>query len=758
MTLTRRLIAVSVAIVLLNGTTALACGPFTLEAVFVHTVHPTYPLAEFAAGRIGVVQPSYARSYLYTAYRYLSGASFSPSEQKALVELWKHRLDFSADDNPTDWSKMWLEARKKVPGVQDRGEIDVYRAREKPNEYEFYVNCNKDSFETATKVLADRTLEYRDDSASLLSWVNAQDQVFTNCSSGNSIPDPLPADARRLAREDRAYQIAAAHFYTASFDEARKRFEEIAAEPDGTWRFVAAYMVARTLIRKASLGAAEQKQESLRAAEAQLVKILADKRFAHMHATATRLANLVRLRLHPQERLHELARVLTNKKQNDNLKQDLWDYTTLLDQNLDTGEKKTAGTTKDDDLTDWIASLQSDHSATFDHSFERWQATRSVPWLVAAVSQASAKDPRAGELTSAAIKVQPSTPAFASAQFHAVRLMMESGKNDEARSLLDQLLKDNRTQFDESSLNLLTSKRMLLARTLDEFLTYAPRVPAALSWNDDGREIPADDESVSTEMKDTKGQPRFDIDAGRVLNRQIPLALLAAAARNNSLPAPLRRDVVQAVWLRAAILGDTRTADELVPVLTSLVPELSSHLQEYLAATTPQAKKFAAIYAWLKFPGLEPVVDLGVGRRTPLQQQDSYRDNWWCTAAYVTPDKEADKEVDNESTGPPSFTAENTHPLLFLSAPEKAAAEREWNALVAPGAAPNYISQQVIQWANRMPADPRVPEALHLAVQTTRYGCTDQQTGRWSKAAFDLLHRKYPNTPWAKKTRYWFNN
>jgi len=77
---------------------------------------------------------------------------------------------------------------------------------------------------------------------------------------------------------------------------------------------------------------------------------------------------------------------------------------------------------------------------------------------------------------------------------------------------------------------------------------------------------------------------------------------------------------------------------------------------------------------------------------------------------------------------------------------------------VPKGAAPNYIAQQVIQWANRTPDDPRVPEALHLAVTTTRFGCTDENTGRASKAAYDLLHRKYPNTPWAKKTKYWFNN
>jgi outer membrane protein assembly factor BamD (BamD/ComL family) len=64
----------------------------------------------------------------------------------------------------------------------------------------------------------------------------------------------------------------------------------------------------------------------------------------------------------------------------------------------------------------------------------------------------------------------------------------------------------------------------------------------------------------------------------------------------------------------------------------------------------------------------------------------------------------------------------------------------------------------VIQWANSHPADPRVPEALHLAVKTTRYGCTDKDSARWSKAAFDVLHNKYPNSPWTKKTPYWFKD
>lgn len=756
MTRFHRLIAISLTLIFLSSTTVLACGPFTLEAVFVYTVHPAYPLEKFAGGRIGVVQPSYARSYLYAAYRHLAGLSFTPREEQALVSLWKERLEFNSGENsyPSDWNKLWLEARRKVVS-QNREEIDVYRTREKPNEYENYLNCNKDSFETAAATLNQRLAKYPADSVAMQNWVQAQDQVFSNCSSGESIPDPAPANADALMRADRAYQIAAAHFYAAHFDEARKSFEAIAADNDSPWQQTASYLVARSFVRKASLGAPEQKQESLVAAETQLKKILDDRKFAQMHAAATRLANLVRLRLHPDKRVHELGMKLAVKIENFDLKQDLWDYTMLLDGYLEADPKKPLARARFDDLTDWIVTFQSPSQASLDHSLDLWQSTKSNPWLIAALSKVDGKHAQTSELISQALNVKPTSAAFASARFHAARLLIEAGKNDEARALLDELLKSNRDQFDQSSLNLLTSKRMLLATTLTDFLAYAPRVPATLSWNDDGREVPVDDNEIEAEMKALKDQPRFDFDAGAALNEQMPLAILKEAAKNKTLAASLRRDLAQAVWLRAVILGDTQTAGELVPVVRELIPEMAPLLSAYASAATPAAKKFAAIYAWLKFPGLEPVVDIGVGRRTPLQQQDSYRDNWWCGVTYHPLDREPKEEV---ADSPVSFTSDNKQRPLFLSAAEQATAEREWKQLIGVGAAPNYIAQQVIDWSNRTPNDQRLPEALHLAVMTTRYGCTNPESGRWSKAAFDVLHRKYPHTTWAKKTPYWFKD
>jgi hypothetical protein len=95
-------------------------------------------------------------------------------------------------------------------------------------------------------------------------------------------------------------------------------------------------------------------------------------------------------------------------------------------------------------------------------------------------------------------------------------------------------------------------------------------------------------------------------------------------------------------------------------------------------------------------------------------------------------------------------------PPQFLSANERKLAEEEWSKLIASGAGPNWLGEQTIAFAKLHRDDPRIPEALHLAVQATRYGCGDKQTSGYSRAAFELLHRRYPNSEWTAKTPYWF--
>src|SRR5580765_9019622 len=69
----------------------LACGPFFTDALFVFTKHPDFPLEQFAGGKLGIVQPSWARSYLVVAFRVLSNP-LSDREAKDMTSLWNDRL------------------------------------------------------------------------------------------------------------------------------------------------------------------------------------------------------------------------------------------------------------------------------------------------------------------------------------------------------------------------------------------------------------------------------------------------------------------------------------------------------------------------------------------------------------------------------------------------------------------------------------------------------------------------------------------
>jgi hypothetical protein len=733
-----------------------ACGPFSIEAIFTFTKHPEYPLERFAAGDIGIVRPSYARSYLYVAYQYLNGGNFNQAEQHALVDLWKDRLENRGTSGEENWIQPWLTARKKaLPGAAPT--IDVYRRREKPNDYDSYLNCHQDAFENAIAALENRAKILGLENPALKQWVETQDQVFANCSEGQHIPDALPADVDGVLRSDRDYQIASANFYAGNFDVAKSQFEGIAVQAKSPWRTTAPYLVARTLIRKASLGPPETKDASLAQAEDRLNKIIQTPELNSTHDAARRLLNIVRIRLHPEEKMHELGLSLASKNGTGNLKQDLWDYTILLDLLADNGEAhhrsfQPSVDLHGDDLTDWITTFQSDKPETLDYSLSRWQATSSVPWLIAALSKIEPKHAKAAMLQDAAARVPSSSPAFATASFLGVRLHIVAGRFAQARTKLDDLLNKDSSRFNLSALNELKAQRMLVASNLDDFLTFAQRMPAGFAWDESDRQIPVDESEMAEEGKAREAKPLFDSDAGEIINHKMPLTLLNQAAGNTRLSGNLRRDLTQAVWLRAVLLGDARTADALAPSLKIMVPELTPLLNEYVGASEPGAKRFAAIYAWLKFPGLEPVIDTGVGRGTPLNERDSYRDNWWCSAAVSTPEPAETDENKKSADAKPS----NKPTPVFLTDVQRATADKEYAALVALGVTPNYLCRQVIEWATKNPNDPRVPEALHLAVSTTRYGCTDKQTGRWSKAAYDFLHRRYPNNTWTKQTPYWF--
>src|SRR5713101_486083 len=736
-----------------------ACGPFFTDAIFVYTKHPDFPLERFAKGQLGVVRPSYARSYLFAAYRNLTNAAFSDAEQAALKRLWEDRLNNSWDSNDEPWVKKWLDARSKVPGISAPSQLHAYRNREKPHEYDTYLNCQQDAFENAAATLAERIKTFGAESLGVKSWVGAQDLVFANCSEGRHIPADASAaapDLPPLLRADRAYQIAAANFYSGSFDEAKQQFDAIARDASSPWREKAGYLAARSLLRKGSFAEKEELgRPALAEAETQLRTLQSGEyKFSSMNLAVARLLNLTRLRLRPEETLHELAHAIVKKDATVDFKQAVWDYTALFDKFVGDEDTTTRhsvpASLRSDELTDWLLTFQDPSADAAAHALERWEKTHALPWLVAAMTKAMGQQTGLDSLLSAAARTDHSSPAFPSLAFHSVRLLIESKRVDPARSALDKFLSEDRSRLPASALNQLIGQRMMLAQNLDEFLQSAQRAPAGFSDDSDGREIPEDEKNLESTTKGSK--LFFDLDSANIFNQGMPVAIVRDAAVSTTLATNLRRDVTQAAFMRAALLDDRERAMSVAKLLGDTHPETKGFLASYQSAATPEARRFAAAFLSLKFPGLRPYVTAGVGRTTEVNEIDSYRDNYWCAeppASKSGPPWQGEGESEGDSkakpVAPPEFL-QNSQP----------AALRQATALQALGTAPNYLCRIAIEWAEKNPADARAPEALHLAVRSTRYGCTDKETGPWSKAAYDLLHRRYPNTTWARNTKYWF--
>src|SRR5437588_11167321 len=272
----------------------LACGPFFTDAIFVFTKHPDFPLENFAGGKLGIVTPSWARSYLIVAYRTLAGNTLSAGEAKAIKSVWDDRLNLS-DSSDNSGTTKWIEAPKKVPGATAVTELQTYRNREKPHEYEEFLNCQQDAFQTATATLDERIRKFGVESNQVRDWLAAQDMVFSNCHEGSRIPEP-PTGQDALIRADRAYQIAAANFYSTNYDQAKQQFDVIAKDQRSPYRIVSPYLAARAMLRKGSFAEkVEDARPALAEAEDRLNAVLKDSSLKLSHHAAGRLWNLVRV-------------------------------------------------------------------------------------------------------------------------------------------------------------------------------------------------------------------------------------------------------------------------------------------------------------------------------------------------------------------------------------------------------------------------------------------------------------------------------
>lgn len=791
--------------VLLVPPNTFSCGNW-IETTFVLKSGPGRPADEFFAGKLGILWPKFERRYLVIAYRYLDQKPLTAEERKSLEDAAApHVTPPDAPYDPDPPVTAWLKARSHTLGLNGVQGIEIQRY--KVNRFAQYPNCGDDAFTNAATTAMSRSQTFGIAAAPMREWVAGQDAVFQNCGSAADfqyygpdqkrppatlhLPPPVTLN-NALLKFDRQYQVAAANFYGGDFDTAARDLEQISHDQDSPWHKLAPYLVARCYIRKATVGVKGEEPflpEPMRIAEERLQAILADKSLASMHPAAQRLLDYVEARLHPEQRMHAIAAQLASGA-GKNFDRELFDYTFLLDHKLqdlsESAEVKQAiqayrgqvdvyevsddmrvdGWRADanksrsfDDLTDWVLTFQLGGALTNQYRFERWQVTKSTPWLLSALVSMHAGDPHAAEMERAAATIGADSPAYDTALYHRVRLLQEADKNEQARKLLDanwaRIEKDS-----PSDRNAFLAQRFAVATSFQEFLRFAPRTPVVLEDNI-GKYSYTCMNGSCTAFKGPVIQPpppRLELDSVKIFNQRLPLSMLVQAANGTTLPVDLRDELAARTWLRAAILDDPAAVREPEPHVLAKYPEMRSFIEQYDHADSAEARRFALVFMVMHFSGMQPFVNAGPMGSVIKPGIASYS-SWWC---YDVGGDQQQRSYQSAMFSPvvsggPSKSEVALPPApSWLTPAETARAQQEWRKLSVIGAAPMYFAPVVLSWAKAHPDDPRVPEALHYFVRATRYGCVDKSIGPYSRQAFDLLHKKYPASEWTKKTQYWY--
>ena len=626
-----------------------------------------------------------------------------------------------------------------------------------------FPNCAANAFETATETLSSRIGSYGAEDVNVKHWLTAQDIVFANCASGKQSPEPLVPGMPEWLQKDRAYQIAAAAFYSLDFEKAKGIFREIALDYNSPWQETADYLVGRTLIRQASM--TEDPDRTKRYYEE------AEEHFRNFSSSSGKFADsvegllgMIKYRLRPEERIQELANTLRNQGSR-NLRQELIDFTWLLSgleqRVLATGNasvlrgslaikpaqagveqkltpeqenalhrlketntwrdplkyidtitvtassvkknendigfilnsedyssswriyvpfdatdtdaiaeaERVVGTTlsdrlkeavrrgrqnayvsyfsdkrfssgldtllhsdeslsismlpdflKNNDLTDWLFAYQIQGDEAYRYSLERYKQTSSPLWLMTALSKANRSSAELEMLLKDVERADRRSASFPTIGYHSARLLIEQGKDAEAKKLIEDIFAYS-VDIPVSSANQLDTLRQGLSETLDDFLRFSLRRPFTFDfggsfgsvdeiieemkrnydpeYNKEGREAyEREIEEQYRNEKEWRDRVMFDQRTVNTINQFFSLSLLVEASNSDRLPPYLRERFVVAAWTRAALLDDQATATRLAPELIKYHPDLAESLRFIQIITEPQPVRTRRYICW----------------------------------------------------------------------------------------------------------------------------------------------------------------
>ncbi len=266
------------------------------------------------------------------------------------------------------------------------------------------------------------------------------------------------------------------------------------------------------------------------------------------------------------------------------------------------------------------------------------------------------------------------------------------------------------------------------------------------------------------------------------LQNNLSIAAMRGLAERPDMPSLVRARFARIAWGRTYALGETVDAD-LDQLTRTLNPEMTKAWihrggkpvkpgdhQALLDVLRSPAVNILIVDEDRNIDPLHPSDDGPGATRIDLFNHDD--DNWWCRWKSGRNSRDVEGLLDDAFfasadmklvDGRTAFGLRaQLRPVLAASYLVRNQAPAEAAALSQVTCAPKLLTERVLDWVKEPPwifwGRDGQAEALALAIKTTHYGCySDGPHGAYSKAAWVLLHNRFPQTQWAIKTKYWYN-
>ncbi|KTD65082.1 hypothetical protein [Legionella shakespearei] len=736
--------------------------------------HPDFPMNKYLAGHLGVISPQYHMSYLIIAYRYLSKNPLSRAEQQDALDAY---LSFFAGLSD-DYYPMTANEREGIwfKYAPPREPLRWHYASLYPSPVlEFITLLNQPVTDDASHTyerfgfatlrlhtivneLSQSTLSTEEQREIIMLWIAAQKKLFRNDTLDlNADLNAIPTHALPLLQADIKYMRAAIYFNSdekLDLLQSAELFAPLAQQDDYPWHELAQYLIYRAFTRAACMDAEypnyiPRDHELLKKALSGMQQLADNAQDLRVKQDAINYRNIIKGRLDIRGRLVEIARQTEQKISNP-------EFSDLIFYNQNVNWRDVFA--DDSELAEWLSAyLSKNAEKTFPNAYARWDKNRdNMAWLLVALNTIQVANPeQRNELFKAAAQVQPANPGFFSIRAAWINATLTENKTSSfgrQRQLINSTLAALQPGEDFATSMYFLNFGLQLSENIEQLLSYGFFVPSA--------------SMVSLYPAiETTPYPFYSHSAFSQTLNKLPLSVLTQIAESKRIPKLARPQLYASIWARATLLGKFAIADAVAAETIKLNPALTTTIKASRKTKNQDERYRLFVNALLHYPELNPIINL---RNTwnPVLDDDelTYRieprivagkyHEWpyWCANLTRTREMKYDEDV-NENVN--RVLLQTPIAKLLTSAQQKEWVKEQEQINSLPDGA-QWIADTTARLARKHHKDQRYAELLGLSVRATRIVACYNSSSFASQRAFAALHRFYPESEWAKRTKYYY--